>query len=74
MTGTVGDGLSYLSGDDSHQRKRQKIKDTHSGSSSGHMKAAFKGLGIGVVGGLTSIFTQTYSGAKNEGIEVSAQD
>lgn len=34
------------------------------------MKAAFKSLGMGVMGGLTSIITQTYSGAKNEGIEV----
>lgn len=55
--------------DDSHEESRQKIRKLHTGSSSEHIVAGLKGLGLGLYGGVTSVFRQTYEGAANEGFQ-----
>ena len=70
MTGSLSDGIGVLTVDDKHERKRQRIRESHTQSSTDHLMAGFRGLGHGIVGGFTSIISQTYSGIKNEGMEV----
>lgn len=55
--------------DDTHEETRQRIRKLHSGSSGEHLVAGLKGLGFGLLGGVTSVFKQTYEGAANEGIQ-----
>ena len=74
MTGSLSDGIGVLMVDDRHERARQKIREGHSGSSTNHLVAGIRGLGHGLVGGVTSILTQTYSGVKNEGMEVGTSE
>lgn len=38
------------------------------GKSSDHILAGIKGLGFGVLGGVTGIFKQVYEGASNDGL------
>lgn len=35
-----------------------------------HLIAGLKGLGLGLLGGVTSVFKQSYEGAANEGLQV----
>ena len=43
----------------------------HGGGSKDQLVAGFKGFGLGLVGGLTSLVKQTYSGASHDGVAVS---
>ncbi|XP_014665863.1 PREDICTED: vacuolar protein sorting-associated protein 13D-like [Priapulus caudatus] len=67
FTGSLSDTLGKVSMDDRHQEMREEIR-AHSGSSGAHLKAGLKGLGIGVVGGLTSVFMQPIEGAARDGV------
>lgn len=55
--------------DDTHEQTRQRIRKLHSGSSSDHIVAGLKGLGLGIYGGVTSVFKQSYEGATTEGFQ-----
>lgn len=55
--------------DKRHQEMRENIR-SHSGTSGAHFTAGLKGLGIGVVGGITSVFMQPIEGASKDGVEV----
>ena len=70
MTGTISDGIGTATFDNRHQEMRNVIRGAHDGTSSGHLSAGVKGFAFGVVGGLTSMFTQTYKGAAEDGVEV----
>lgn len=63
FTSVLSDGLGIVTMDERHQEIRKRIK------TEGHnnLKAGFKGLGVGILGGFTSILTQTYEGTVNEG-------
>lgn len=63
FTSVLSDGLGVVTMDDRHQEIRKRIKH----ESNDHIKAGIKGLGVGILGGFTSIITQTYEGAVNEG-------
>uniref|UniRef100_T1KHU8 UBA domain-containing protein n=1 Tax=Tetranychus urticae TaxID=32264 RepID=T1KHU8_TETUR len=63
FTSVLSDGLGVVTMDDRHQEIRKRIKH----ESNDHLKAGIKGLGVGILGGFTSIITQTYEGAVNEG-------
>ncbi|XP_028134062.1 intermembrane lipid transfer protein Vps13D [Diabrotica virgifera virgifera] len=69
ITESLSDGLGRVAMDDSHEEMRQKIRTVHSGKSSDHILAGFKGLGFGLLGGATGIFKQVYEGASNDGIQ-----
>nr|CAD7460843.1 unnamed protein product [Timema tahoe] len=69
VTESLSDGLGRITMDEQHEEKRQRIRKLHTGSSGDHLVAGFKGLGIGIMGGFTSVFKQTYEGAVNEGIQ-----
>ena len=73
VTGSLSDGVGVATFDYDHQRKRQKIREDASGVGGGaeHIVAGIRGLGHGVVGGFTSLITQTYLGARDEGVGVS---
>ncbi|XP_033219342.1 vacuolar protein sorting-associated protein 13D isoform X2 [Belonocnema kinseyi] len=66
VTETLSDGLGRVIMDERHEETRQRIRANTSGSSD-HLLAGLKGLGFGILGGVTSIVKQTYDGAANEG-------
>jgi vacuolar protein sorting-associated protein 13D len=59
--------------DDAHEEMRQRIK-SQSASTSDHIVAGLKGLGFGLLGGVSSVFKQTYDGATNDGFQVRLKD
>ncbi|XP_077998114.1 intermembrane lipid transfer protein VPS13D-like [Glandiceps talaboti] len=69
VTGSLSDGIGTITMDSKHQEIREVIRSSHGGRSRDHMVAGLKGLGFGIVGGLTSVFTQTYEGASQDGVE-----
>lgn len=66
VTESLSDGLGRVILDERHEEARQRIRANTTGSSD-HIVAGLKGLGFGLLGGMTSIFKQTYDGATNEG-------
>lgn len=69
VTESLSDGLGRVIMDERHEEARQRIRANTAGSSD-HLVAGLKGLGFGLLGGVTSIFKQTYDGATNEGFPV----
>ncbi|XP_033097715.1 vacuolar protein sorting-associated protein 13D-like [Anneissia japonica] len=69
MAGTISAGIGLVTMDRKHQDMRHQIHRSHGESGVGHFMAGVKGLGFGVVGGLTSVFTQSYQGASKDGVE-----
>lgn len=69
VTESLSDGLGRVIMDERHEEARQKIRANTAGSSD-HLVAGLKGFGFGLLGGVTSIFKQTYDGATNEGFPV----
>lgn len=67
VTESLSDGLGRVILDDEHEEIRRRIRGTRSGTSGEHLVAGLKGLGFGLLGGVTSVFKQTYEGASNEG-------
>ncbi|CAI2320935.1 unnamed protein product [Caenorhabditis sp. 36 PRJEB53466] len=67
ITGTVGKGVAALTFDDDYMKKRQEDLNRKPQSFSEGMARGFKGLGMGVVGGLTGVVTKPIEGAKQEG-------
>ena len=70
MTGVIADGLWSASMDDKFQESRDSLRVARSSSSSTHFSAGLKGLGMGVIGGLTSMVTQPIEGATRKGVSV----
>ncbi|XP_029047151.1 vacuolar protein sorting-associated protein 13D isoform X1 [Osmia bicornis bicornis] len=66
VTESLSDGLGRVIMDERHEEARQRIRANTAGSSD-HLVAGLKGFGFGLLGGVTSIFKQTYDGAANEG-------
>ncbi|XP_026679055.1 vacuolar protein sorting-associated protein 13D-like [Diaphorina citri] len=60
VTESLSDGLGKVILDEQHEEARQKIRQSHGGSGGDHIMAGLKGLGLGVLGGVTSVFRQTY--------------
>lgn len=64
ISGTLGEGISSLTFDDDHKRRRrQRLREQPNIARSG------KDLVEGVVGGITGLVTQPVSGAKEDGFE-----
>lgn len=70
----MADGVGALTFDEQHETARRKAlryQPTTGGSAAlGHLYTGVKGLGVGVVGGLTSIIKNTYDGTRKEGMQV----
>ncbi|CAG2102262.1 unnamed protein product [Medioppia subpectinata] len=64
VTSILSDSLGVVTMDQRHQEMRKRIKQ----ESNSHLSTGFKGLGVGLLGGVTSIITQTYEGAVKEGV------
>lgn len=69
ITESLSDGLGRVVMDDDHEEMRQKIRQIPSGKSSDHLLAGVKGLGFGILGGVTGIFRQAYDGASSDGVQ-----
>lgn len=73
LTETLSDGLGRVAFDDRYSEARQKILEvssTSSGNSTGdHLVAGLKGLGFGLLGGVTSIAHHTYVGSQTGGVQ-----
>lgn len=67
---TLSDGLGLITMDEQHEETRRRIRTVRSGTSGDHLVAGLKGLGFGLLGGVTSVFKQTYEGASSEGVQV----
>ena len=55
------------------QESRGVMRAERGSSSSDHLLAGVRGLGMGVIGGLTSIVTQPIEGASRKGVQVRNQ-
>lgn len=69
VTGSLSDGLGVVSMDKHHQEMRKRIRQDTASAGSDHLVAGLKGLGIGLLGGVTSILSQTYEGAATDGFQ-----
>ena len=58
--------------DSKFQESRDAMRAERFSSSKDHFVAGVKGLGMGLVGGLTSMVTQPIEGAHNAGLSVSS--
>ncbi|EFP12519.1 hypothetical protein CRE_29770 [Caenorhabditis remanei] len=67
ITGTVGKGVAALTFDDDYMKKRQEDLNRKPQSFGEGMARGLKGLGMGVVGGITGLVTKPIEGAKQEG-------
>ncbi|KAK6731863.1 hypothetical protein RB195_007989 [Necator americanus] len=67
ITGTVGKGVAALTFDAEYQRKRQEDLNRRPQSFGEGMARGVKGLGMGVVEGITGVVTKPIEGAKHEG-------
>ena len=68
ITGSLSHGLSKVSLDSKYDEKRLSIKKKHNDNSKQHLVAGLKGLGFGVLGGLTSVITEPIEGAASDGV------
>ena len=72
ITGSLSDGLWNASMDSKFQESRDAMRAERFSSSKDHFVAGVKGLGMGLVGGLTSMVTQPIEGAHSAGLSVSS--
>ncbi len=71
VTGSLSAGLSKATVDQRYDEKRlmlRRPKVTGAEKSKEHLVAGIKGLGFGVLGGLTSVVTETYDGVSHDGV------
>lgn len=71
VTGSIANGLWSASMDNKFQESRDSLRVSRASSSGSHFSAGLKGLGMGVIGGLTSMVTQPIEGASRKGVSVS---
>ena len=71
LTGSLSDGLWNASMDSKFQASRDAMRAERNSSSKDHFVAGVKCLGMGIIGGLTSIGIQSIEGAHNAGLSVS---
>lgn len=70
LTESISDGLGRVVLDEQDTETRQRILEVSSGTNSTgeHLRAGLKGLGFGLLGGMTSIVKHTYVGAQTDGL------
>lgn len=66
FTSSLSEGVGKITMDEQHQELRESMRLVrYRGDAIGHVVSGFKGLGIGILGGTTSIISQSYQGAKS---------
>lgn len=65
FTSSLSKSLEVTTVDVRHQEMRRRIHQ----DGRDHLRAGIRGLGVGIMGGVTSIVTQTYDGVANHGFE-----
>ncbi|XP_045542752.1 vacuolar protein sorting-associated protein 13D-like [Papilio machaon] len=65
VTESLGDGLERVVGDEAHEETRRRIRSAAAGA---HLAAGLRGLGLGLLGGMTSLVKHSYEGATQEGL------
>ncbi|XP_042225636.1 vacuolar protein sorting-associated protein 13D-like isoform X3 [Homarus americanus] len=68
VTGSLSDAVGHVTMDEKHEEHRQRLRTLQAANGSDHIVAGLRGLGLGLYGGLTSIVSQTYTGATQEGL------
>ena len=68
VTGSLSAGLSKATLDERYDERRLMLRRRRGDKNKEHLVAGLKGLGFGVLGGLTSVVTETYDGVANQGI------
>jgi len=68
VTGSLSYGISRATLDSKYDERRLMIRRKHSDNSKQHLVAGLKGLGFGMLGGLTSVFTEPIEGAAADGV------
>ena len=71
LLGSLSDAVGHVTMDDKHEEHRQKLRVMQTAHGTDHIMAGLKGFGLGLYGGLTSIVSQSYTGATQEGLPVS---
>lgn len=69
ITGAMGKGLAALTFDKEYQRKRREAMQQRAPNVQTGLAQSGKGLVMGVVDGVTGVFTKPISGAREEGVE-----
>ncbi|XP_049842368.1 LOW QUALITY PROTEIN: intermembrane lipid transfer protein Vps13-like [Schistocerca gregaria] len=69
ITGAMGKGLAALTFDKEYQRKRREALQQRAPNVQTGLAQSGKGLVMGVVDGVTGVFTKPISGAREEGVE-----
>ncbi|GAB0099028.1 Vacuolar protein sorting-associated protein 13D [Sergentomyia squamirostris] len=70
LTETLSDGLGRVVLDEEDTETRQRILQVSTTTNStDHLVAGLKGLGFGLLGGVTSIVKHTYSGVQTDGFQ-----
>ncbi|KPM09106.1 DUF1162 domain containing protein [Sarcoptes scabiei] len=69
VTSALSESLGFVTMDDRHQEIRHKIKQQSGGMGGqrSHLVVGAFGLAHGILGGITSVITQTYDGIVNHG-------
>ncbi|CAG9783496.1 unnamed protein product [Diatraea saccharalis] len=65
VTESLGDGLERVVSDEAHEETRRRIRSAAAGA---HLAAGIRGLGLGILGGMTSLVKHSYEGAASEGL------
>uniref|UniRef100_A0A914WU78 Vacuolar protein sorting-associated protein 13 DH-like domain-containing protein n=1 Tax=Plectus sambesii TaxID=2011161 RepID=A0A914WU78_9BILA len=72
ISSSMADGVGMMTFDEQHETARRKAlryqPTIGSSAALGHLYTGVKGLGVGVIGGLTSIVRNTYDGSRREGV------
>ncbi|XP_071526978.1 intermembrane lipid transfer protein VPS13D [Panulirus ornatus] len=68
VTGSLSDAVGHVTMDEKHEEYRQRLRTLQTTNGTEHLVAGLQGFGLGLYGGLTSIVSQTYTGATQEGI------
>lgn len=71
VIGSLSDAVGHVTMDEKHEEYRQRLRTLQATNGTDHIVAGLRGFGLGLYGGLTSIVSQTYTGATQEGIPVS---
>lgn len=69
ITGAMGKGIAALTFDKDYQKKRRDQINKKPANLQEGLARSSKGLVMGVVDGVTGVFTKPISGAKHEGVE-----
>lgn len=69
ITGAMGKGVAVLTFDKDYQRKRRDQISKKPANLQEGLARSGKGLVMGVVDGVTGVFTKPISGAKEQGVE-----